>query len=767
MTYNDSYLIEMDTTSSAARMRPQLEFAICIKVYYCNSTNFPKGTQMNSSQFRLALERLQPSDWEHFELLCSQFLASEHSNLRTMASPAGDGGRDSVLFSPEGTPFIAAQYSVTKSWKDKITATVKRIKQYSPEVNFLIFMSNQAIGAQADDLKRSLMTEHQIVIDTRDRNWFIERVNADPIKENAALELFDKIARPYLAGEGLIEKSSSPLSSREAKAALVHLGLQWHDDISEKGLTKLSFDALVRAALRKTHSEHRMSRADVHNAVNEVLPSSDPQNTAKETDKALKRLTKKTIRHWEKDDEFCLTHEEHTRNLTRLAEAENEENDFKEAIASICEDCLSGIEEASADDVLDLTDRVPRIIEKLLLKCGEEFASAVLNKTLDQVGLHELADIIMRDISDSRPSSPIIHHYQKITMAIVQAILSDSAPTMVRYLRRLANSYTLLCFLRETPDVKSATHKLFSHGTVWIDTTALLPVFAEQLEDDPENRRYSNAFSACINAGVKLRVTSGTLQEISGHMRHSRKCSRRDVTWYGRYPFLFSEYINSGRTRDDFPKWLELFCGTERPEDDLAQFLYESFGIKRQDLTDESLLVDDKLRFAAKRLWTEAHNKRRAKHKDDDFIEDYTEELIKHDVETYLGVIALREKEEVTELGYQHWLLTLDKNAWSIRDHLKSEFRHKTPQSPLLSLAFLLNSMSLGPARSRIGKEAELSLPLILDFELTESAPHNMLEIADNTRRENADLPEYVIRRKVRDSIDRARHSRGCQEEED
>jgi hypothetical protein len=139
-----------------------------------------------------------------------------------------------------------------------------------------------------------------------------------------------------------------------------------------------------------------------------------------------------------------------------------------------------------------------------------------------------------------------------------------------------------------------------------------------------------------------------------------------------------------------------------------------------------------------------------------------TRRLIQHDVETYLGVLALRRKEQVTELGYRHWLLTLDRIAWDIRDQLKEEFGGGTPTSPLLSLSFLLNTMTFGPSRAQVGKAAELTLPLLLDVEMSESMPHDIIQVADKVRRENENLPEYVIRRKVRDSVDKARRGHGC-----
>lgn len=51
---------------------------------------------MISRRLELALERLQPSDWNRFERLSSAFLASEFDDIRTVASPSGDDGRDAV-----------------------------------------------------------------------------------------------------------------------------------------------------------------------------------------------------------------------------------------------------------------------------------------------------------------------------------------------------------------------------------------------------------------------------------------------------------------------------------------------------------------------------------------------------------------------------------------------------------------------------------------------------------------------------------------------
>ncbi|MCK4681817.1 hypothetical protein KAT59_02170, partial [Candidatus Bipolaricaulota bacterium] len=677
-----------------------------------------------------------------------------------MAHPAGDRGRDSELFQPDGKPFIAFQYSIRKDWKQKISQTATRLGEEFPSVRILIYMSNQQIGGQADELKRTLL-EDGLSLDVRDRNWFLERATLGVSREHAAEQLIDRIARPYLSGERVINKPSSALSSGEARAALLYLGLQWRDDMTEKGLTKLSFDALMRAALRHTHSNNRIHRSKVHKTIHDSLPSADQDLLSQHIDSALARLTKRYIRHWQKEDEFCLTYDEHQRILARLAEKENEEAAFYDEVTRHCEECLIEIEGTDATDLSDLQTRIPRVIEKFLLRRGEAFVSAVISDNIDRVGFEHLTDIVMEDLSCHRPEGDISHHLPKIVSTTVRSLLVQPRESTQQYLRRLSNSYTLFSFLRETPDVQSATRKLFSHGTVWLDTTVLLPVFAEQLEEAEAQRRFSRLFQTCREVGIELCVTPGVILEINSHMNTALACSQYSPSsWRGRTPYLYYQYLHTGKPASEFSKWLSLFRGTERAEEDISQFLSDMFGVRRVGLSEETVKVDDDLRWAAGRLWAAAHQERRRNAQQIDAA--ITRQLIEHDLETYLGVIALRQEEQVTELGYRHWLLTLDKIAWQIRDRLREEFAAKTPPSPLLSLDFLVKNLTFGPERRHLTRSEEQSLPIVLDIEMSESMPQDILQIADQVRRDNEGLPEYVIRRKVRDEIDKARRRRGC-----
>src|SRR2546423_1448745 len=116
---------------------------------------------MHRARFELALERLKPSDWAHFEALASPFLAAEDLSLRTVASLGGDKGRDAELHVSNGDTVTMFQYSVTEDWLEKIRRTAKRIGKEFPNVKVLVYVTNQLIGAKADKIRTTLRIENQ------------------------------------------------------------------------------------------------------------------------------------------------------------------------------------------------------------------------------------------------------------------------------------------------------------------------------------------------------------------------------------------------------------------------------------------------------------------------------------------------------------------------------------------------------------------------------------------------------------------------------
>jgi hypothetical protein len=105
---------------------------------------------MNRARFDLALEKIEPTNWKRFEEFSSAFLVGDYPNLRTVAAPSGDEGRDAELFSPQSEPEVVLQYSVTKDWPTKLRGTLRKVKSNLSGAKVLIYVTNQKIGAAAD-----------------------------------------------------------------------------------------------------------------------------------------------------------------------------------------------------------------------------------------------------------------------------------------------------------------------------------------------------------------------------------------------------------------------------------------------------------------------------------------------------------------------------------------------------------------------------------------------------------------------------------------
>lgn len=713
---------------------------------------------MNSNYFKLALERLSSADWIDFEKLSSAFLASDYPELRTMASPSGDGGRDSELFSPTGVASVVCQYSVSEDWRNKIRHTVKRIKDTNPDADSLIYMTNQIIGAQGDELRKELR-EKRIWLDIRDQNWFLERLNIDNNKYQAACELSDRYARPYLEDLKVIEKKRPSLSNQEAKAALVYLEMQWEDNNTEKGLTKLAFESLVRAALRATNDNNRLSRGEVYNRISSYLPSAELTKIKTHIDSALKKLDKKCVTHRQKEDEFHLRYDESERLRQRLADKECEENKF-DVIIKDCVNFALGKENCSEPNKVDIVNRTKRILDAFLLRSGELFATSVVSGEVHKIDRELLKTVIHSDNS----THPPLHSkgfLPDLLEKTIENLLHSSNDVVKKHLRILSDSYTLFAFLRETPDVKSATKKIFSHGSIWLDTTVVLPLISETLKD-PSDRPFTNIVNTLRRSDVELFVTDGVVREILNHLRISESCSERKISeWRGRVPYVFNHYMELGYSREQFKSWTVNIRGRERPDDDISEYLEETFGIRVSPLSEFAKTVDEAIRFCVERLWSETHKTRRSAHDGIEQDEQITSLLVKHDVESYLGVIALRQKESKSELGYKHWWLTIDGDAWKIRDAIRDELKDKTPASPLISLDFLANNLAFGSMRSHIDRSTEQMLPIMLDLDFGEGIPREIIEIAEKVRDDNKFSSESLIRRKTRDACDKAKRTSG------
>lgn len=500
-------------------------------------------------------------------------------------------------------------------------------------------------------------------------------------------------------------------------------------------------------------------RTKIHEAVCALLPEHDASHLISEINKSLSRLTKHYIRHHEASDEFCLTHDESERLKNRLAEVEFDDQLLCAEFENILKAVIPGNGISDKEQMELLMKCCRASMEKFLYQRGEMFVSALEKGQVGSLDFSSMQKIVQSELTHSGISEINQITIERLAI-VIERMLTNPGAGVVKYLLNIADAYTLLAFLRQTPDVQSAVAKMFSEGEIWVDTSIVLPLLAEDLLPS-EQQQFRRLISVAQEAGLKVRVTPDIVQEAERHINRSLACSAwTHGTWKGYYPYLFQFYIATGSAQSSFSTWLGTFCGGVRPEDDISEYLKEFLHITTMDISTDAAKADAELRLAVKEAWIQIHNDRRSR-ADNDFDPLVVLRLAEHDTENYLGVIVRRQQEGSSAFGYTSWWLTLDHMAFKIASRITSSITGKAPPSPVMSADFLTNYLSFGPLRGKVAKHADGGLPIAIDPALIEYLTPELVSLANAVREGAKGMPEHVIRRKVRDAMDEARRRTG------
>jgi hypothetical protein len=709
-----------------------------------------------SERFKKALEGLDHHNWQLFEEIASKFTADEFPTLRTLADPSGDGARDGVLASPTEYPSIAVQYSVTDRTSAKIRATARTLNEKHPEINTLIYLTPREVSTSTRDAETAHLRRHNHMhLDIRDASWFVDRENRSPSTRAAAELAAHRIVDPLLASAGLLEHASPELSNEDTRAALFFLSMQREDDDRDRGLTRLCFDALVRAVLRGTDNEHLMTRSEVHEAVGKLVPSHASGDVAEYTDRALARLERKALRHWTTSDSFCLTYDERRRLVEAMVRLQELEAAFDEQIRaslSFVVESMGAGAEALADVHLQ---RVRRVLETYLFEQGETFVSSLAEGQAPLFVDQDLSSVVERDVAAHPDLTALRHNIVPITEEAIRRAILDPTDATLAFLHAAKEAYTLFAFLRESPNVQAAVTKIFTGGELWLDTTVVLPLLAEHLLDRNQ-RHYTRIFEAARQAGVRLRTTPGVVEELNSHLDRCRTAIRLGATFRGRSPFLLNAYVWSGRDLARFGEFEAEFRGVRHVDADIADYLRDELGIVVQSLRDEVEAADDRLRWAVQEYWRRTHSERRSG--SDSIDPQLIERLAQHDTESFLGVMQRRGGELIgNPLGYTTWWLTVDRSAVEAAHQIATAEALDHFDTPVIGLAFLTYYLMVGDARRQVSKETARALPAILDTTLMDVMPKELLDAAETVRRSLEGSSVRVMRREIRDLLEAER----------
>lgn len=702
------------------------------------------------SRLDFALKNLQGADWDAFERFAAAFFADEFPSLRTV-SGVGDKGRDAVLEDPDASG-VVLQYSIVEDWRSKILQTLERLGDAGVNCTLLIYATNRAIGTRADELKAELR-RRGVSLEVRDRSHFVDRVNRSDATRAASNDLAARIVDPLLPASSLVQNDE--LAGESLRAGLLYLELQLHDADKQRGLTKLAFEGLTLQSLAGTKPDNTKSRAEIAAELGALFPAHDANRLGAIVDGTLERLrNKRKVVYTKSSDSYALHHSE------RLALAERADallDEQQEVSGEIVHRIVAAREtlqiERPLEDSESLVDAVRGTIEGLLESQGNQFVGAVTQDVgnFRRTDVYDIARTVATARFDALRSTGIgAEDLAEVVAEVVTAIVAEPDRTLQRYLRELADAYTLLALLRATPDVQDAVKKLFGRGTLVLDTTVILPVFAESLLE-PSEQRFSNLLRAARDVGISLLITEGVLEEVDTHLDRCVTYARTESgRWRGATPFVYRHWAGTrGGEGGGFPEFVSRFRGQSRPLDDLADFLAYELGIEVADLEGPADSIPVEIRGRATEIWR-ARRKERSQYRPEAEIDL----LVRHDVEMFFGTLALREREERGGIhGHEHWWVTIDGTALRMPQLLANE-GVQLPSDPCMSPSFLSNLIAIGPGRAGLDRSVRERLPVALDVQHFGWGVAELSQVADEIRKEHAGQPEVVIRRKTREAMD-------------
>jgi hypothetical protein len=202
--------------------------------------------------------------------------------------------------------------------------------------------------------------------------------------------------------------------------------------------------------------------------------------------------------------------------------------------------------------------------------------------------------------------------------------------------------------------------------------------------------------------------------------------------------------------RGDFEAFVTKFRGRAHPVDDIADFLSSHLKVRRADLSNDADAFPLDVRGTFTELWRERKRVRPGQDEED------VDVLLRHDVEMYLGVLGRRKEADRGLFGFTDWWLTADASAFAMAKVARKN-GIDLGSSPAMHPEFLGSVLTVGTATRDSLSHARRLLPVALNIQHQGWGVPELSELATRIRMANSGDPEWVIRRKIRDSADQLR----------
>jgi hypothetical protein len=449
-----------------------------------------------------------------FERLIQKLLAQCYGDQFVALGGIHDGGADGFdrsILEDSSRPTGFVQMSIQKDADSKIRQTVARLREYGREVKSLTYWTNRKLVV--DTIEDKLSVELDITVRVRDWDRVLRLVNENKdtieiFKHHFRKEIVELTKERAPKGENTIDLVSDP-------SVYAFLQFERSERFSKGGLVAPVVDSLIYWALRETDPDtsQLITRDELRSKFEKLLPAA-ATTLVPHIAGRLRALSAKDgrgnqrIRHYTKEDSYCLPHAMRIELAEQSAEELVLRADFMQSLARRAKGYAATEPEVVAE-----------VCEKALYRHFNEqglVLAAFLDKRLEDVTVFD--QIVEQELRATVAGGhEISQQSYAAALQILQNVLYTPTEVENKFLHRLSKTTLLLFTLKHNPKLIEYFNQMSGKFRLLVGADIIVKALSETFLPS-EHRHVTNLLKVAKACGATLILTEPVLNEVFGHL---------------------------------------------------------------------------------------------------------------------------------------------------------------------------------------------------------------------------------------------------------
>lgn len=711
---------------------------------------------MSEAFISLAIEQLNRND---FEVWCQEVLYQDKNYEFEPTGGVHDGGQDGFIRAVIGQTDHYVQISKEKDTSSKIRKTIRKLRK-KRSVSKLTYVTSQN-EAQRDILEAKIKSDTKVDVVIHDLRWlYIQAQLHDGLKNS--LFVYSKTLLEDLTR---VENTERRLDFSARLSIVSYLEAHVRSLPGSENFQNICLDTLIYNELIGTDPDlKKFKSAD---EIEEKIISKHPNVLAKADRSVHERLVALSSK---KNDPRIRKHP--GENYALPYSVRNHFNDENLSISRSEDAFVGSINARLNDEDLDDAEEIRPYVIACVRATVEEtyrtqamnFAASFSNRDFDPD--IKVFEIIEKSIRESSVPANLQESVRNVTAKLYRYICYSSNEEELQYLTLLLKFFTV----RFVMDGDDAVARYFSDMAaklrIYVGTDIIVRCLSEVLVQEP-SRGMTNSLQLLASAGVRLRVTRQTLEEVFHHICLSTKVFRNEYEHWFRHANL-DQLMNCDRilVRSFFYAFFEPERHAKQPKswsDFLGNFGVAAWFAELNRLNSDGNIDEFGSFLVDKFCFEFVEIDEVLKGIDTNTAELVCQEILLHrDAQTEgAKILAMNDsqmalfinsertsrKEKVSSdlYGFNTWWLTEETTV------LKALKKHQQRYDIVMHPQFLMNHFVLDPKiiKKSKGEEAKIT-PTLFGLRITARIPPDDMKEFIKSIGNLADLDEAAIRARIR-----------------